>query len=125
MGLSPETIMERWLLDSTEAASPVAPLSRQSNTRARCCGKASCASGCALLAIAIAITGCAVYSLVVSVRTTAQVQEMLIAECNITHAEIVAHRTSCTGNGLQRALAPWLRHLHVSRTLRQCYAPQW
>lgn len=122
-----ELVMNRWLLEesTTAAAPPLAPRLRESR-RARCCGKASCASGCALLAAAIAVTSCAVYSLVVSIGTTARCQQMLVVECNITHGQVVeTPSTTCTGGELKRALAPWLRRLRVPEKRRVCYAPQW
>lgn len=117
--------MNRWLLEGAATDSPPAAHSRQSR-RAQSCGKASCASGCVMLAAAIAVTGCAIVSLMVSIGTTARSEGMVVVECNITAGQVVAARsTTCTGSGLQRALAPWARRLRVPANARLCYAPQW
>lgn len=119
-------VMNRWLLEEgTAADSPLDARSRQGR-RSRSCGKASCAGGCVMLATAIVVTSCAVYSLMISIATTARSQEMLVVECNITHGEVVEeHAATCSGSGLQRALAPWMRRLHAPAKRRLCYAPQW
>jgi hypothetical protein len=118
--------MNRWLLEEGAGVdSPLAARSRLSR-RSRSCGKASCAGGCVMLAAAIAVTSCAVYSLMISIATSARSQEMLVVECNITRGEVVeAHKTACSETGLQRALAPWMRRFHVPAKRRLCYAPQW